>query len=196
MAEPVKTARPDLDAWVLVPAHPLPEMLGAFWRTKNTGTTEIGGEHQDSSDVAAYRAMVAAAPPGPWRPQLAGADRLGRDRKGDVTINVPTALCWLQFQPDVTTGTEDEGTRPGVGFTLVAYPGSAGEWPCGVIPRDEAFRLYEMLGRFFAKHPPSGEPAAQEIEAAAANAAPVQADRLRRIAAVLRGATVGGPSHG
>ncbi|MBY0254539.1 MAG: hypothetical protein K2X54_24695, partial [Methylobacterium organophilum] len=123
-----------------------------------------------------------AAPPGPWRPQLAGADRLGRDRKGDVTINVPTALCWLQFRPDSFTGTEDE-TRPGVGFTLVAYPGSAGEWPNGVIPRDEAFRLYEMLARFFAAHPPSGEPAAQELEAAAAGAAPVQADRLRRIAA-------------
>lgn len=62
MAEIVKPARPDLDAWVLVPAHPMPEMLGAFWRTKNTGTTEIGGAHQDSSDVAAYQAMVAAAP--------------------------------------------------------------------------------------------------------------------------------------
>lgn len=47
---------------MLVPAHPTPEMLGAFWRTKNTGTTEIGGAHQDSSDVAAYQAMVAAAP--------------------------------------------------------------------------------------------------------------------------------------
>lgn len=62
MAETEKPARPDLDAWVLVPARPVPEMLGAFWRTKNTGTTEIGGEHQDSSDVAAYRAMIAAAP--------------------------------------------------------------------------------------------------------------------------------------
>jgi hypothetical protein len=53
------------DGFVRVPARPTPEMLGAFWRTKNTGTMEIGGEHQDSSDVAAYRAMIEAAPPPP-----------------------------------------------------------------------------------------------------------------------------------
>lgn len=159
--------------------------------TRDTQNTE----GTDGEIGATQVNQVPAGPPGPWRPQLTGADRLTRDRKGDVTINVPTALCWLQFRPDSFTGTEDE-TRPGVGFTLVAYPGSAGEWPCGVIPRDEAFRLYEMLARFFAAHPPPGEPAAQELEAAAAGAAPVQADRLRRIAAVLRGATVGGPSRG
>ncbi|QGY02348.1 hypothetical protein MMSR116_11030 [Methylobacterium mesophilicum SR1.6/6] len=69
--------------YVLVPCHPLPEMLGAFWRTKNTGTTEIGGEHQDSSDVAAYRAMLAAAPrldPASIAAALdAAADAAGKD---------------------------------------------------------------------------------------------------------------------
>lgn len=92
-----------------------------------------------------------------WRPELVGADRLGRDRKGDVTINVPTALCWLQFRPGCSTGT-DEQTRPGVGFSLVAYPDSHGEWPSGVIPRDEATKLYDMLGRFLAQPDPSQEP--------------------------------------
>jgi len=89
-----------------------------------------------------------------WRPQLTGAHQLGRDRKGDVTINIPTALCWLQFQPEAFTGDEDQ-TRPGVGFSLVAYPDSHGEWPSGVIPRDEAYKLYRMLGSFFDKHSPS-----------------------------------------
>ncbi|MFC7663675.1 hypothetical protein ACFQWF_14575 [Methylorubrum suomiense] len=89
---------------------------------------------------------------GGWQPRLVGAEMLGTDRKSDVTINVPTALCWLQFRPEVTTGT-DEDTRPGLGFTLVAYPESRGEWPCGVIPRTEAARLYNMLAEFLARNP-------------------------------------------
>lgn len=67
--------------WVLVPREPLPEMLGAFWRTKNTGTTEIGGKYQDSSDVAAYRAMIAAAPFNTTAPTP--TDRVGEDGLGD-----------------------------------------------------------------------------------------------------------------
>lgn len=62
--------------WVLVPAHPMPEMLGAFWRVKNTGTTEIGGAYKDSSDVAAYKALIASAPTA-----LAGG---GGDQKGET----------------------------------------------------------------------------------------------------------------
>jgi hypothetical protein len=87
-----------------------------------------------------------------WDPKLVGADRLSKARPGDVTINVPTARCWLQFEPGSSTGT-DELTRPGVGFTLVAYPDSSGEWPCGVIPRDEASKLHQMLQTFLEKHP-------------------------------------------
>lgn len=55
--------------YVLVPREPLPEMLGAFWRQKNNGTQRIGppiaGDFIDHSDSAAYRAMLAAAPPSP-----------------------------------------------------------------------------------------------------------------------------------
>ncbi len=85
MAETVKTTGSDLDAWVLVPAHPLPEMLAAFWRTKNTGTTEIGGEHQDSSDVAAYRAMIAAAPT-PDPASIAASLEKAADRAGTDAV--------------------------------------------------------------------------------------------------------------
>lgn len=111
------------------------------------------------AEIAALRAPQddGAAAMRDWRPELVGADRLGKDRKGDVTINVPTALCWLQFRPGCTTGT-DEQTRPGVGFSLVAYPDSNGEWPSGVIPRDEATKLLDMLGRFLAQPDPRQEP--------------------------------------
>jgi NTP pyrophosphatase (non-canonical NTP hydrolase) len=136
------------DGFVLVPREPTPKMVASTW---NDHVDASGGiESQNARNKRIYRAMIAAAPPGPWCPQLTGADRLGRDRKGDVTINVPTALCWLQFRPACSTGT-DEQTRPGVGFSLVAYPGSHGEWPSGVIPRDEATKLHEMLGRFLAQ---------------------------------------------
>jgi hypothetical protein len=55
--------RADVGAgWVLVPAEPMPEMVAAWWRVKNTGSTEPGETGEDRSDCAAYRAMVAAAP--------------------------------------------------------------------------------------------------------------------------------------
>lgn len=40
---------------------PTPGMLGAFWRQKNLGAQEIGGEGDDRSDYAAYNAMIDAA---------------------------------------------------------------------------------------------------------------------------------------
>lgn len=46
----------------LVPVEPMPEMLAAFWRQKNTGSQEPGETGHDRSDYAAYRAMLAAAP--------------------------------------------------------------------------------------------------------------------------------------
>ncbi len=47
---------------VLVPREPMPEMVAAWWRVKNTGSTEPGERGEDRSDYAAYRAMIAAAP--------------------------------------------------------------------------------------------------------------------------------------
>jgi hypothetical protein len=58
--------RADVGAgWVLVPAEPMPEMVAAWWRVKNTGSTEPGETGEDRSDCAAYRAMIAAAPQPP-----------------------------------------------------------------------------------------------------------------------------------
>ena len=41
--------------FVVVPKEPLPELVAAWWRVKN------GAEGNDTSDYAAYRAMIAAA---------------------------------------------------------------------------------------------------------------------------------------
>jgi hypothetical protein len=48
--------------WKLVPEEPTPEMIGAWWRQKNTGTQVLGATGPDSSDYDAYRAMLANAP--------------------------------------------------------------------------------------------------------------------------------------
>lgn len=50
--------------YAVVPREPTPEMVGAFWRVKNTGSTEPGETGDDRSDYAAYRAMIAASPGG------------------------------------------------------------------------------------------------------------------------------------
>ena len=68
----------DVAGFVPVPRGPTPEMLAAFWRTKNTGTTEIGGSFQDDSDYAAYRAMIAAAPSHPCEADRVGLGELER----------------------------------------------------------------------------------------------------------------------
>ena len=46
----------------VVPVEATPEMLGAFWRQKNTGTQEIGSWGDATSDYDAYRAMLSASP--------------------------------------------------------------------------------------------------------------------------------------
>jgi hypothetical protein len=118
-----------------------------YWRGRSAG-------YAVARDMARADAAERAGD-GPWRPELTGAHRLAKDREGDVTINVPTAMCWLQFSMESSTGTEDD-TRPGVGFALVAYPGSSGEWPVGVVPRSEVAKLHRSLGRFLEKFPPPG----------------------------------------
>lgn len=63
-AESLLSSVPD-GGWKLVPVEPTPEMLGAFWRQKNTGTQELRrGADKDFSDYAAYRAMLSASPQG------------------------------------------------------------------------------------------------------------------------------------
>lgn len=51
--------------YVLVPKEPTPEMLGAFYRVKNGHHFHDEPPPTDRSDYAAYRAMIAAAPPTP-----------------------------------------------------------------------------------------------------------------------------------
>jgi len=47
----------------VVPCEPLPEMVGAFWRQKNTGSQEPGRISFDyRDDYSAYRAMLSASP--------------------------------------------------------------------------------------------------------------------------------------
>lgn len=47
----------------VVPKEPLPELVAAFWRTKNGHHFAGDPPPADTSDYAAYRALVAAAPP-------------------------------------------------------------------------------------------------------------------------------------
>lgn len=65
--------------WVTVPRRPFPEMLGAFWRIKNTGSTEPGEFGDDRSDVAAYRAMIEAAPAVPASPTSGAVEAAFRE---------------------------------------------------------------------------------------------------------------------
>lgn len=62
MADRISTS-PVAEGWALVPREPTPNMVGAWWRQKNTGSQEPGETGPDTSDYAAYRAMIAAAPP-------------------------------------------------------------------------------------------------------------------------------------
>lgn len=50
------------EGWMLVPREPTPEMLGAFWRVKNGHHFADEPEPTDTSDYAAYRAMISASP--------------------------------------------------------------------------------------------------------------------------------------
>lgn len=50
------------DGWVMVPREPKLEMLGAFWRVKNGHHFADEPPPTDTSDYAAYRAMIAATP--------------------------------------------------------------------------------------------------------------------------------------
>lgn len=58
-------ARSEQVSWALVPREPTPEMVGAFWRVKNGHHFADEPPPTDTSDYAAYRAMVAAAPSPP-----------------------------------------------------------------------------------------------------------------------------------
>lgn len=58
-------ANPTPAEGVVVPLEPMPEMLAAFWRQKNTGSQVPGETGDDRSDYAAYRAMLAARPAAP-----------------------------------------------------------------------------------------------------------------------------------
>ena len=59
----LKELREARAGWVLVPREPLPEMLGAFWRVKNGHHFHDEPPPTDTSDFAAYRAMIAALSP-------------------------------------------------------------------------------------------------------------------------------------
>lgn len=50
------------NGWVMVPIEPKPEMLGAFWRVKHGHHFADEPAPTDTSDYAAYRAMIAATP--------------------------------------------------------------------------------------------------------------------------------------
>lgn len=69
-------SRPEerLTGWRLVPVRPTVDMVAAFWRIKNTGSTEVGETGEDRSDYAAYAAMLRAAPPPPTSPDDQGAE--------------------------------------------------------------------------------------------------------------------------
>lgn len=54
--------RPAVAGHVLVPREPTPEMVGAFWRVKNGHHFHDEPPPTDTSDYAAYRAMLAATP--------------------------------------------------------------------------------------------------------------------------------------
>lgn len=51
-----------VEAWVLVPKEPTPKMLGAWYSYKNGYHCADEPTPRDTSDVGAYRAMLAAAP--------------------------------------------------------------------------------------------------------------------------------------
>lgn len=50
--------------WVLVPLEPTPEAVAAWWRVKNGHHYSDEPEPTDTSDYAAYRALVRAASQG------------------------------------------------------------------------------------------------------------------------------------
>lgn len=57
-------AKADAEGWRLVPVEPTPEMLGAWYRYKNGHRWPGEEPATDTSDVGAYRAMLAASPTG------------------------------------------------------------------------------------------------------------------------------------
>lgn len=53
------------DGWVLVPVEPMPEMVAAWYRVKNGHHFHDEPAPTDTSDYAAYRAMLSASPAPP-----------------------------------------------------------------------------------------------------------------------------------
>lgn len=129
------------------------------WRDEQESAT-IDRDPDDTDYGAMMSALSAADRVGhvrtdDWDPRLIGADQLVRSGR-IVTINLPEALCWIQLTPGSSTG-NDPDKRPGVGFTLVAYPESRGEWPSGVLSRSDAAQIHQMLGKFLETNPPVQE---------------------------------------
>ena len=54
-----------MEGYVLVPRELTPEMIGAWYRIKNGHHFHGEPPPTNTSDYAAYRAMIAAAPPAP-----------------------------------------------------------------------------------------------------------------------------------
>lgn len=81
LAESASYPAPDESGeWVMVPREPMPEMISAWYRVKNGHHFHDEPAPTDTSDYAAYRAMIAASPP-PL--EEAGAPSLLSQREGE-----------------------------------------------------------------------------------------------------------------
>ena len=88
---------------VVVPLEPMPEMLAAFWRQKNTGSQVPGETGDDRSDYAAYRAMLAARPAAPTQSAAQTREVDSAKACGDRMVRVADALMpWLKNYPPST----------------------------------------------------------------------------------------------
>ena len=79
--------------YALVPLEPKPEAVAAWWRVKNGGRYHDGPRPSDTSDDAAYRALVLAAAGGSHRDVAPGIPReAGREATGPGMPAGPAGL--------------------------------------------------------------------------------------------------------
>lgn len=78
-----------------------------------------------------------------------------------VDFDVRGACCRIFFDPGCCVGLDDEDYRPGIAFSFVSTlqlhlfgNGTFGHG-VGVIARNDAARLRDMLDKFLAEHPPA-----------------------------------------
>ncbi|ACL58513.1 hypothetical protein [Methylobacterium nodulans] len=119
---------PDARVALAAMREPTVEMIAAFWRVKNTGSTEPGETGEDRSDYAAYRAMIDAARPAPSTDTISPAPYISEELRYDREGRRIRTLAEARVERPASNA-EEMRSRP---TTHVALAAAAARVACGL----------------------------------------------------------------